>query len=46
MPGLENPRPVSGVDIRGVQVLEFKVLPGGDGINWDHADWLEARVKK
>lgn len=33
------------VDIKGVQVLELRVLPGSDGIDYDHADWLEARVE-
>jgi hypothetical protein len=32
------------VEIRGVQELLLKVLPGSDGIDYDHADWLEARV--
>jgi len=38
--------PVSAaVDIRGVDVLELRVLPPGpDVLDFDHADWLEARV--
>jgi hypothetical protein len=32
------------IDIRGVQELALKVLPAGDGIDYDHADWLSARV--
>jgi hypothetical protein len=31
-------------DVRGVQELVLRVLPGGDGINYDHADWLDALV--
>jgi hypothetical protein len=32
------------VDISGVQELVLRVLPGADGIDYDHADWLDARV--
>lgn len=39
----QAPLPV-GVDIHGVELLELRVLRGGDGMNYDHADWLEARV--
>ncbi|MHC5112102.1 MAG: NPCBM/NEW2 domain-containing protein [Planctomycetota bacterium] len=36
-------RPVS-VDITGRQILGLRVEPGKDGIDYDHADWLNARV--
>jgi Gpi18-like mannosyltransferase len=29
------------VDITGAEYLILEVLDGGDGINYDHADWLE-----
>jgi len=38
----QPPRPVD-VDLRGVQTLLLLVADGGDGINYDHADWAEAR---
>jgi alpha-galactosidase len=27
------------VDVAGVQVLDLRVTDGGDGVNYDHADW-------
>jgi len=30
------------VDIEGVQELILRVLPGGDSIDYNHADWLDA----
>jgi alpha-galactosidase len=27
------------VDVTGVQVLDLRVTDGGDGVNFDHADW-------
>lgn len=39
----EAARPVS-IDVRGVQQLELRVLRGSDGIDHDHADWLDARL--
>lgn len=35
--------PVS-IEVSGVKDLALKALPGRDGYNSDHADWLEARV--
>ncbi|SMD06586.1 glycoside hydrolase family 97 catalytic domain-containing protein [Kibdelosporangium aridum] len=32
------------VDITGVQVLSLKVTDGGDGKNFDHANWAEAHI--
>jgi hypothetical protein len=32
------------VDVSGIQELALRVLPGNDGIDYDHADWLDARV--
>jgi len=32
------------VDITGVQRLHLFVTDGGDGINYDHADWANARI--
>jgi alpha-glucosidase len=32
------------VDVRGVRVLTLRVTDGGDGKNYDHADWGGARV--
>ncbi len=37
------PAPVD-LEIRGVDELELRVLPGSDGNEHDHADWLDARV--
>jgi len=33
------------VRVRGVKDLVLMVTDGGDGRNWDHADWAEARFK-
>lgn len=33
------------VDLRGVQKVALLVLEAGDGIMYDHADWLEARIE-
>ena len=33
------------LDVRGVKMLVLKVLDGGDGIDFDHADWAEARFE-
>jgi len=32
------------VDVTGVRLLALRVTDGGDGKNFDHADWTEARV--
>lgn len=34
------------MDIGGVKKLLLKVEDGGDGINYDHADWADARLVK
>ncbi|MFE9204255.1 glycoside hydrolase family 97 catalytic domain-containing protein [Micromonospora sp. NPDC007230] len=39
----DGARPL-GVDVAGVRMLTLKVTDGGDGRNFDHADWGEARV--
>lgn len=31
------------VDLRGIKTLVLSVDDGGDGINYDHADWADAR---
>lgn len=33
------------LDVRGVRLLILKVLDGGDGHDFDHADWAEARFE-
>jgi hypothetical protein len=30
--------------VTGVRVLTLRVTDGGDGKNFDHADWADARV--
>jgi alpha-galactosidase len=30
--------------VSGVDVLELRVTDGGDGVNYDHADWADARI--
>lgn len=35
--------PVS-VDVAGTDVLVLRVTDGGDGVDWDHGDWADARV--
>jgi hypothetical protein len=32
------------VDIAGAKKLYLVVTDGGDGINWDHADWIEPKL--
>ncbi|MGW3809523.1 NPCBM/NEW2 domain-containing protein [Micromonospora sp. NPDC005113] len=39
----DGARPL-GVDVSGVRMVTLKVTDGGDGRNFDHADWGEARV--
>lgn len=36
-------RPIT-VDTAGVRMLELRVTDGGDGRNFDHADWADARL--
>jgi alpha-D-xyloside xylohydrolase len=43
MKGGDPAKPVS-VDASGVKSLELQVTDGGDGIDSDHADWLNARL--
>ena len=33
-----------GVDVSGVHTVTLRVTDGGDGKNFDHADWGDARV--
>jgi len=33
------------VDLAGVKSLELRVTDGGDGVDSDHADWLEAKLE-
>ncbi|MFQ6082144.1 MAG: NPCBM/NEW2 domain-containing protein [Candidatus Aminicenantia bacterium] len=33
-------------DITGVKSLRLHVSDGGDGKDWDHADWVEAKISK
>ena len=33
------------VDLKGVQKLVLLIVEGGDGIMYDHADWLEAKFE-
>ncbi|MEF2278529.1 NPCBM/NEW2 domain-containing protein [Deinococcus sp. YIM 134068] len=44
MRGTDAAKPVS-VDVTGVQNLRLVVTDAGDGIQFDHADWAEARVR-
>jgi hypothetical protein len=39
----EAARPVSA-DVTGVRLLTLRVTDGGDGKNFDHADWADARL--
>src|SRR6185503_735029 len=32
------------VDLRGVRTLVLNVTDTGDGINYDHADWADAKI--
>ncbi|MFJ6673804.1 glycoside hydrolase family 97 catalytic domain-containing protein [Actinosynnema sp. NPDC091369] len=41
--GGDPARPVS-VDTTGVRMLSLRVTDGGDGRNFDHADWADARL--
>ncbi|ANZ39995.1 alpha-glucosidase [Lentzea guizhouensis] len=41
--GGEAARPVA-VDTTGVRMLSLRVTDGGDGRNFDHADWADARL--
>jgi alpha-galactosidase len=41
--GSSSPQPVE-VDVRGVAELRLVVTDGGDGVNYDHADWADAKV--
>lgn len=40
----DRAKPVD-VDLRGVKVLSLVVDSGGDGINYDHADWADSRIE-
>jgi alpha-galactosidase len=33
------------VDVSGVKTLTLKVSDGGDGADWDHADWADAKFE-
>ncbi|MEV6368078.1 glycoside hydrolase family 97 catalytic domain-containing protein [Micromonospora musae] len=39
----DGARPLA-VDVGGVRMLTLRVTDGGDGKNFDHADWADARV--
>jgi alpha-galactosidase len=39
----DPPRQVK-LDVSGVKKLGLYVSDGGDGIGWDHADWLDAQI--
>ncbi len=41
--GARSGVPVS-LDLRGAQLLTLKVTDGGDGFDFDHADWADARI--
>ena len=41
----DNAKPLS-VRIAGVRQLLLRVTDGGDGIDYDHADWLDVKVMK
>ncbi|HNS18698.1 MAG TPA: NPCBM/NEW2 domain-containing protein [Bacteroidales bacterium] len=32
------------LDVKGIKKLGLYVSDGGDGIGWDHADWLDAKI--
>ncbi|MGB2867959.1 MAG: NPCBM/NEW2 domain-containing protein, partial [Bacteroidota bacterium] len=40
------PAKAFGLNIRGVQTLILRVTDAGDGIDYDHADWIEPRVMR
>jgi hypothetical protein len=44
--GVLRPGPATAVtaDVTGARMLTLKVTDGGDGKNFDHADWAEARL--
>ncbi len=39
----DTPAQMVTVDLHGVQILLLSVNDAGDGVNWDHANWAEAR---
>ena len=39
----DTPAQTIAVDLRGVQTLLLSVGNAGDDVNWDHANWAEAR---
>jgi hypothetical protein len=45
MTGADAAKQVS-VDVTGVSTLELFVDDGGDGSNFDHSDWADARLRK
>jgi alpha-glucosidase len=44
--GVLRPGPATAVsaDVTGARMLTLKVTDGGDGKNFDHADWADARL--
>lgn len=32
------------LDVRGVKTLDLIVTDGGDGADWDHADWVDLKI--
>ncbi|MEI8114699.1 MAG: NPCBM/NEW2 domain-containing protein [Bacteroidia bacterium] len=40
----EDPAVEVNVDITGINELKLIVNDGGDGQDWDHADWAEAKI--
>ncbi|MEU4769813.1 glycoside hydrolase family 97 catalytic domain-containing protein [Actinosynnema sp. NPDC023794] len=41
--GADPARPIT-VDTTGVRMVDLRVTDGGDGRNFDHADWADARL--
>jgi hypothetical protein len=39
-----DPAAPLAVDVTGVRVLTLRATDGGDGRNFDHADWADARL--
>ena len=39
-----DPGAALSVDVTGVRVLTLRATDGGDGRNFDHADWADARL--
>ncbi len=39
----DGPKPLD-VDVSGVRVLTLRATDGGDGKNFDHADWADAQL--